>query len=103
MHVGAGHTLGETGGTEAVTLTINEIAAHAHPVTQPASKDEETTNRPDGAYFTVGGAYGSSSSGPAMGGTPTSVAGGGQPHTNIQPSLALPFVIALQGIFPTRP
>jgi microcystin-dependent protein len=29
-------------------------------------------------------------------------AGGGQPHTNLPPSLALTFCIALQGIFPSR-
>jgi microcystin-dependent protein len=102
MHVGAGHVLGETGGVEAVTLTQSEIGGHAHSVSQPASKDEETTNRPDAAYFTAGGAYGSSSSGPAMGGTATTSAGGNQAHGNLQPLLALSFVIALQGIFPSR-
>jgi microcystin-dependent protein len=102
MHVGNGHTLGEASGTESVTVTVNEMAAHAHPVTQPASQDPETTNRPDGAYYTVGGAYGSSPANPAMGATATSVTGGGQPHSNLQPSLALSFVIALVGIFPSR-
>jgi microcystin-dependent protein len=107
MHAGDGaglsnHTLGEASGTETVTLDASEIADHAHLVTQPASKDEETTNRPDGAYFTVGGAYGSSSSGSAMGGTPTSATGGSQPHTNLQPFLTLCFVIAMEGIFPSR-
>jgi microcystin-dependent protein len=107
IHAGQGsglsnYQLGQTAGVESVTLTPNEIGAHTHTVTQPASKDEETTNRPDGAYFTVGGAYGSSPSGAAMGGTPTSAAGGNQSHTNLQPSLAIPFVIAMQGIFPSR-
>jgi microcystin-dependent protein len=101
MHVGQGHTLGETGGEEAHTLTVGEIGSHAHLVTPQASKDEQTTNRPDGAYFTVGGAYASSANSPPMGGTSTSAVGGGQAHPNLQPSLALPFVIALQGIFPS--
>jgi microcystin-dependent protein len=30
-------------------------------------------------------------------------AGGGQPHNNMPPYLALTFIIALQGIFPQRP
>jgi microcystin-dependent protein len=102
MHAGNGHDLGEVGGVESVTLTSDQLAGHTHVVTQPASKDEETTNRPDGAYFTVGGAYGSSPTGPAMAGTATSSTGGSQAHTNIQPSLALTFVIALQGIFPSQ-
>jgi len=101
MHVGSGHTLGEVGGTETVTLTAGEIGAHSHPVTQSASKAEETTNRPDGAYFTAGGAYGTPA-GTAMGGTGTSAAGGNQPHPNLQPLLTLSFVISLTGIFPSR-
>jgi microcystin-dependent protein len=70
-------------------------------VTQPASKDKETTNRPDDAYFTVGGAYVGSSDA-TMGGTTTSTAGGSQPHQNVQPSLTLSFVISLSGIFPSQ-
>ena len=101
MHVGNGHTLGETGGEESHTLAVNEIGTHAHQVTPQASKDEETTNRPRGAYFTAGGAYANTVDG-FMGATATSSAGGNQPHPNLQPSLALNFVIALQGIFPSR-
>lgn len=101
MHMGNGHVLGERGGTETATLSANQIAAHAHQVSQPASKDEETTNRPDNAYFTVGGAYAGSTN-TSMGGTATSSAGGNQAHTNLQPFLALPFVIALQGVFPSQ-
>jgi microcystin-dependent protein len=37
-----------------------------------------------------------------MGGTPTSNTGGSQSHPNVQPSLALTFVIALAGVFPSR-
>ena len=102
VHAGNGHTLGETGGAETVTLNQNELGGHSHAVTQAASKDAETTNRPDNAYFTVGGAYGNASGQP-MGGTLTSLGtGGGQAHNNLQPSLAIPFVISLTGIFPSR-
>jgi microcystin-dependent protein len=101
MHVSGTHPLGESAGAESVALASGQVAAHAHAVTQPASKDEETTNRPDNAYFTVGGAYGGTANA-AMGGTTTAPTGGGQAHTNLQPYLALPFVIALQGIFPSR-
>jgi microcystin-dependent protein len=101
MHFGNGHTLGETGGTESVTLNASQIASHSHTVSQPASKDEETTNRPDNAYFTAGGAY-TGSANASLGGTTTSNVGGNQPHSNVQPYLAIPFVIALQGIFPSQ-
>jgi microcystin-dependent protein len=107
VHAGQGiglsdYQLGQTAGVPSVTITSQTIAAHAHQVSQPASKDEETTNRPDGAYFTAGGAYGGSPSGPAMAGTETSATGGSQPHSNLQPTLSLTFVIALTGIFPSR-
>jgi microcystin-dependent protein len=101
MHMGNGHALGEKAGSEAVTLTSGQIGAHSHTVNQPASKDKETTNRPDGAYHTVGGAYASSHD-TALGGTGTSNAGGGQTHSNLQPYLAISFVIALNGIFPSQ-
>ncbi len=103
IHVGNGHNLGEIGGEESHTLTAAELGAHSHVVTRQASKDEETTNRPDGAYPTAGGAYsGSADPDLPMAGTQTAAAGGSQPHTNLQPSLALNFVIALAGIFPSR-
>jgi microcystin-dependent protein len=101
MHQGNLHPIGEVGGTESVTLTSAQIAAHGHQVSQPASKDEETTNRPDGAYFTQGGAYAGSSN-TSLGGTTTSSVGGSQAHENRQPYLAINWVIALQGVFPSR-
>jgi microcystin-dependent protein len=102
IHQSQEFQLGEIGGTEAHTLTIPEIAAHQHAVTRTASKDKETTNRPDGAYFTAGGSYAGSTNGAAMGPTATSNVGGNQPHTNLQPYLALRYIIALIGIYPTR-
>ncbi len=101
MHMSSEHPIGEVGGTESVTLTSAQIAAHGHQVSQPASKDEETTNRPDGAYFTEGGAYAGSAN-TTLGGTTTSSVGGSQAHENRQPFLALNWVIALVGVFPSR-
>jgi microcystin-dependent protein len=101
MHAGNGFVLGQAAGEENHTLLSTEMPAHTHVVSPAASKDEETTNRPGGAYFTAGGAYGNAANA-AMGGTDTSLTGGGQPHPNLQPYLTLNFVIALQGIFPTQ-
>jgi microcystin-dependent protein len=101
IHVSSEQPLGQSAGEENHTLITAEIGAHSHLVTPSASKDEETTNRPDGAYFTVGGAYGNAAN-TALGATATSAAGGNQPHTNLQPYLTLNFVIALQGIFPSH-
>ena len=104
IHLGQGNGLsnyvqGEVTGTETVTLTTGELPAHAHSVL--TSKDEQTTNRPDGAYPTVGGIYAAAQDGgaPMAPGGPT---GGNQPHPNLQPLLVMNFVIALTGIFPSR-
>ncbi len=108
VHFGQGPGLsnydqGEITGTEAVTLTTNELPAHAHSVSPLTSKAEETTNRPDGAYPTVGGIYASTQNGAApMAPTPSAATGGNQPHSNLQPLLVMNFVIALTGIFPSR-
>jgi len=97
------YDLGESFGTETVTLLSTEIPSHTHTIPPtPASHDERTTDRPAGAYPTTGGVYASSSDSAApLGQTPTSAAGG-QAHNNLQPYLALTFVIALQGVFPAR-
>jgi microcystin-dependent protein len=104
VHLGQGpglsnYTQGEVVGTESVTLITNQIPAHAHSVL--TSKDEETTNRPDGAYPTVGGIYANTQNGAAPM-APSSSAGGSQPHANLQPLLVINFVIATEGIFPSR-
>jgi microcystin-dependent protein len=104
VHLGQGPGLsnyvqGEVTGTEAVTLTTPQLPVHAHSVL--TSKDEQTTNRPDGAYPTVGGIYAATQDGNAPM-APSGSAGGNQPHSNIQPLLVMNFVIALEGIFPAR-
>lgn len=95
--------LGETGGSESVTLLQSELPAHAHGLR--AENAPATENDPQGNRFaqltTPGlGAWGSGTAGPVGG--PNGVSGGGLPHNNLQPSLVLNFCIALQGVFPPR-
>jgi len=89
---------GEQGGAESVTLTTAEIPAHAH--NQPATAGAETTNRPNGAIPAEGGVYAATSDGSQL--AATTSAGGGQPHENRTPYLVMNYVIALEGIFPSR-
>lgn len=93
--------LGEVSGTESVALLSSEMPPHTHSVGVTAAP--ATRANPAGGRFgtTVDPSY---SSGPstAVGGV-HGPAGGSQPHDNMQPSLALNFIIALQGIFPPRP
>jgi len=103
VHVGQGpglsqYDLGQVGGVENVTLIATEMPPHTH--SQPATNGEQTTNRPNSALPARGGAYANVSDDSKL--QPTSSAGGGQPHTNVQPYLTLNYIIALEGIFPSR-
>ena len=101
--------LGEKQGTETVTLSIAQIPAHTHPkATQtvrnaPATQKSPVGNIPAIESTDVTATYVDDTVPPGQTGGLTSTAGGGVPHNNMQPYLALNFVIALQGIFPSRP
>jgi microcystin-dependent protein len=97
--------LGASGGQETVTLTVNELPAHAH--TLHARSDAATTTNPSGAVWAAGtGAQfsvsppdGPMQQAPAPAIQPT---GGSQPHDNLMPHLCVTFIISLSGIFPPQ-
>lgn len=96
--------IGDRGGTESETLTVNAIPAHGHGTA--VSADLGTAGDPNGAVparspMALGYVYGTGS-GSSMGGNPIGNTGGNQPHENRQPYLTLNYVIALEGIYPTR-
>jgi microcystin-dependent protein len=102
------HDLGETGGSETVTLLQSQIPAHAHAMSaSSAAADEEGQKQPASAV--PGVQQGSNLLYAPLSGNPVQMApeslaaaGGGQPHNNLMPYLTLNFCIALQGIFPPR-
>ncbi len=108
MHPGQGpglslHDLGETGGSETVTLLQSEMPAHSHPVR--ASAQDATTRVAAGQLPATGtgvAMFGQQSSNVSLSDKSLAPAGGGQPHNNMQPYLTLNFCIALQGVFPPR-
>jgi len=110
MHPGQGpglslHDLGETGGSETVTLLESEIPAHSHALR--ASSDDGDLKAPANTRVlgrsTNGFLYQSSASGlQSMSDQALAPAGGDQPHNNLQPYLTFYFCIALQGVFPPR-
>ena len=106
VHAGDGLTLGERGGEEAHALNVNEMPSHQHRVR--ASADLANSAVPAGALTAAkrrGGLdiYGpAGSANVALHPAAMSIAGGSQPHLNMQPFLTLNFVIALQGIYPSR-
>jgi microcystin-dependent protein len=108
------YVLGQTAGVDTVTLTPQTMPAHTHALNATKTQGSAATigntvlpgtppagpanlffyaNQPAGSpaltYFTLAGGV-------------VSIAGSGQPHTNLMPSLCITFVIALVGIFPTR-
>jgi microcystin-dependent protein len=111
MHPGQGpglslHDLGETGGSDTVTLLQSEIPAHSHAL-QAAGGDigdeRAPTDRAVARTTGVGGfLYGAAASLVTMSQNALPPAGGDQPHNNMQPYLTLKYNIALQGVFPPR-
>lgn len=102
MHVGNGYVQGQSGGEAKHTLTLGELPMHGH--TLNASGGAATTVVPTGNLLAAPTTplYGT--------GTPVALApgavgttGSNQPHDNMPPYLTLNFIIALQGVFPSRP
>jgi microcystin-dependent protein len=111
LHQGQGtglspYIIGQNGGNESVTLTTQQMPQHNHTVgtfngpgngqhpsgsllasTTAAAEKPYTSNASDGTTLNT---------------QAVSFAGGSQPHTNLQPYLCITFIIALQGIYPSR-
>jgi microcystin-dependent protein len=108
MHPGQGpglslHDLGETSGSETVTLLESEIPAHTHSI--QASQGDGLERNAAGQLFATGiGISQYQAPGPLTQLSPsaTTPAGGDQPRNNLQPYLTFYFCIALQGVFPPR-
>ncbi|MDU0458436.1 MAG: tail fiber protein [Geobacteraceae bacterium] len=109
MHHGQGpglsyHDLGESQGSEAVTLISSEMPLHSHPV--PCIDTEEGALAA-GTVFARSAperppAYSANAPDVVMSPSALTPAGGGLPHNNMSPYLTLNFCIALQGVFPPR-
>lgn len=107
MHWGQGpglspYILGETGGSATVTLLTTELPAHTHVMNALVDAGESTD--PTGKGLARGANLTPYGSTPNTTMSPAALAtqGGSQPHNNMQPYLAMNFIIALQGIFPPR-
>jgi microcystin-dependent protein len=109
MHPGQGpglslHDLGETGGSETVSLLESEIPSHVHAAT--VSQADAISQSPDASLLATGigiGQYAPPGALVALSPSALAPAGGDQPHNNMQPYLTFYFNIALQGVFPARP
>jgi microcystin-dependent protein len=108
IHMGTGpdgitYQIGEMGGVEDVTLTVQQIPLHNHAVATCSS----AANSEDPANHVLAeadiDAYTSISSTPAnLNAAALKVTGGSQPHSNMGPFLCINFIISLFGIFPSQ-
>ena len=110
IHAGSGpgltrRTLGQRSGTEAVTLDVTQIPAHDHTAQQPGTSAGATTGNTANAQaatfrpprYNQGGPTDSSMQAFTTGST-----GGTGGHDNMQPFQVVNYIIALQGIYPSR-
>jgi microcystin-dependent protein len=104
IHQGNGFILAETGGVEQVTLTVNQIPAHTHPLL--ATTDIANSGNPGNALLsstaTGNKIYAETIPNIALNNNSIAPVGGSQPHTNFQPYLCVNFIISLFGIFPSQ-
>src|SRR5947208_11182108 len=102
LHQGNGFTLAETGGAEEITLTVQQVTAHTHPMLASANSAVQTTPQTTVlAPPTVIDLYRVGTANSAMAPQAISSVGGSQPHDNFQPYLCVNFIISLFGLFPS--
>ncbi|HEX2050300.1 MAG TPA: tail fiber protein [Actinomycetota bacterium] len=105
MHEGSGHVLGEAGGEQAHTVTLSEMPMHTHALQATSDVADAvltTNNLLAQTIGTFGSAYAPAANLTPMAAQAITNVGGSQPHANMHPYLVLTFIIALQGIFPSR-
>lgn len=108
LHWGQGlglssYLIGQTTGTNAVTLLTSEMPSHQHAV-QANPRVAESGN-PSGQNLAraESNAYVNAAPNTTLSPLSSTAAGGSVPHNNLQPYLSVIFCIALQGIYPQRP
>ena len=106
MHQGTGgdgitYTLAETGGTESVTLTTQQIPSHSHAMLATAAIGSQSgpasnmlSDSPNIKLYTAQVA------GQTLNANSVTPVGGSQPHENCQPFLCINYIISLFGLFP---
>ncbi|MEM0998251.1 MAG: tail fiber protein [Bacteroidota bacterium] len=122
IHAGNGsglsdRRLGSQGGTETNTLSVNQIPEHTHSATARVNTTIADLTSPENAYLApIAGRVNSSPPAVAQMATYATTrdgkmndaavvignTGGNQSMNNMQPWLALNYIIALQGLFPSR-
>jgi microcystin-dependent protein len=109
VHPGQGpglgsYSLGQKAGSENVTLNVTQIPGHTHTFSPGCSTDPPNSNTPANSVPAIDDSaqtYNTEANASMRPANSSSV-GGSQPHDNMQPYNCVNFIIALQGIFPSR-
>jgi microcystin-dependent protein len=103
IHTGKGFTQGQLGGSQSVTLSVGQLPAHSHIASGAVTG---TTNSPGGNFWAGASSLAQFVEGTAANETMNAgtlqPSGNNLPHDNMMPYLALNFIIALAGIFPSQ-
>lgn len=109
VHAGQGpgisqtYQLGEKAGTEEVTLTVNQLPVHSHPLLgSTGNGSQKSPSNNVLASSTLIKPYAQETADASMAGTAISPIGGSQPHSNFQPYLCISFIISLFGVYPQQ-
>ena len=113
MHHGSGpgltsRQIGAKSGVETVLLSTNQMPAHSHVATLVANSNEGNSADPTNKYLAATeeptSPYTSEAGASSLAEDAVNLqnAGGSQPHDNMPPYLAISFIIALLGLYPSR-
>lgn len=103
--------IGEQAGSESVTLMPYELPAHTHLLSASTAQPAQSTSPTEVPYYAdlvpaspspKPRMYGAPGAPVAMAENTVSATGGSQPHNNMAPFLAVHFIIAVDGIYPTQ-
>ncbi|WP_274653902.1 phage tail protein [Paenibacillus humicola] len=99
---GSSYAMGQLAGTETVTLTVNNLPGHTHAVM--ANNTSGTTGDPSNAFWaqSTSTQYATAAPDAQMSAQSIASSGGSQPHDNMMPTLAVSYIIALNGIYPSQ-
>jgi microcystin-dependent protein len=102
IHFSASHNLGEAAGSTSVTVNIQQLPTHTHPMMGSVTNGDTPVPTNTVLAATPAKVYGPATSLTTLNPVNVSSVGGSQPHNNMMPYLVLNFIIALQGIFPSQ-
>ncbi|PRA97207.1 phage tail protein [Chryseobacterium sp. MYb7] len=98
------YTMGQTGGTESVTLLVTQMPAHSHTVNAVTTEGNQNspTNSLPADTKVLDKEYSDAAANTTMKSTMINNTGGSQPHENRPPFITLKCIISLVGVFPSQ-